>query len=303
LSVARLGIAGVGLIGGSIALRARAARAHVIGFDRDAETLSRALARGVIDASAPDLESLAGECETLIVALPVDATGAALERLAGRSGPALVIDVASVKLPLVLRGARVANYLGTHPMAGREQGGIDAADAGLFENATWAYMPHHDAELILRTRSFIAAMGALPLEIDPVRHDAIVALTSHLPQALSVVLGAALAVAADHDRRVMDLCGPGMMSMLRLARSPEATWLPIVTANAAPLAERLRSVARALDSAAAALEAGDSAPLMSYFGVAHRAAVVLEERFPPAPRSSAYPRPQSIANPIPPPAR
>lgn len=303
MSRGSLGVAGVGLIGGSIALRARATRSHVIGYDRDSAMLDRSLARGIIDEIAPDLESLGQRSETLVIALPVDAAVAALERLAGRPGPALVIDVASVKEPLVRPGANVANYVGTHPLAGRERGGVDAADAGLFQNATWAHSPHPDAALIDRTRTFIAAMGAVALEIDPARHDAIVALTSHLPQALSVLLGAELAGAASADRCVMELCGPGMISMLRLARSPESVWAPIVGANAAPLAERLRSIGRAIDRAADALAAGDSTALMSYFEAARDSALALEERFAPDPRSSTYPSPQSISNPVSRPAR
>jgi prephenate dehydrogenase len=280
----RLGIAGIGLIGGSIALRARPGHA-VIGYDRDPATLAQALARGSIDEAAPDLAALARRCETLVVALPVDATREALEALAGSPGPALIIDVASVKAALVRAGARVTNYVGTHPMAGREQGGIEFADAALFENATWAHTPHPDLALIAKTRAFIGAMGAVPLEIDAERHDAIVALTSHLPQALAVVLGSELAAAARHDRRVTELCGPGMMTMLRLARSPQSVWAPIVTANARPIAQRLRSMAQALDSAAAALEVGQNAPLMSHFAPAREAVNELEERFLPSPRS------------------
>jgi len=285
LNAARLGIAGVGLIGGSIALRARATRTTVIGFDRDAPTLARALERGGIDAVAPDLAALARACETLVIALPVDATRDALAALAGSPGPALVIDVASVKAMLVGPGSRVTNYVGSHPMAGREQGGFDFADAELFANATWAHSPHPDAALIARTRAFIAHMGALPLEIEPQLHDSIVALTSHLPQALAVVLGAELAAAARIDERVTELCGPGMTTMLRLARSPESMWAPIVAANAEPLAGRLRSMARELEAAATALERGESAPLMAHFARAREAVDDLEERFSPRPRS------------------
>jgi prephenate dehydrogenase len=285
LSAARLGIAGVGLIGGSIALRARASQIPVIGYDRDPATLERALARGSIDATSPDLAALARRCDTLVIALPVDATREALGALAGSPGPALVIDVASVKASLVEPGSHVANYVGTHPMAGREQGGFGFADPELFANATWAHSPDPDAALIAKTRAFIAAMGAIPLEIDPERHDAIVALTSHLPQALSVVLGAELAAAARADRRVTELCGPGMMTMLRLARSPESIWAPIVAANAGPIAARLRSLVRALDACADALESGESAQLMSHFARAREAVDNLEERFSPSSRS------------------
>jgi prephenate dehydrogenase len=285
----RVGIAGLGLIGGSIGLRARAAGLAVIGYDRDAEALARALARGAIDAAAPDLAALAAGCATLVIALPVDATCAVLASLTEMSGPALIVDVASVKVPPARAGALVANYVGTHPMAGSERAGIEAARSGLFINATWAYMPHPDESLLARARELIVSMGAVPLEIDPGEHDAIVALTSHLPQALSVLLGAALASAIRADRRVFDLCGPGMLSMLRLARSPESMWEPIVAANALPIAGQLRSTAQALLAAAAGLESGESAALMSYFTPARDAAHDLEKRFMPGARSSTYP--------------
>jgi prephenate dehydrogenase len=285
----QLGIAGLGLIGGSIALRARAAIAgiRITGFDRDRQTVAAALDRGIIDAPAADLAALAARSDTLVIALPVDAADAALDALAGTRGPELVIDVASVKSLFVRHAGRVRNYVGTHPMAGRERGGIDAADAGLFAAATWAYTPHADRALVERVRAFIEAMGSRAVEIDAARHDDIVALTSHLPQALSVILGAELGAAAD-DRRVLDLCGPGIRSMLRLARSPQTVWSPIVAANAGPLSERLRSVAAALEIAAAALEAGDSEPLMSYFRLARDVTVALEQQSPSAPRSSSY---------------
>jgi len=300
LSVTRVGVAGVGLIGGSIALRARANGSSVVGFDRDASTLERGLANGVIDTCAPDLEALAASCQILVIALPIGATLAALETLADRPGssaadggpgPALIIDVASVKAPFVDVGARVGAYIGTHPMAGSERGGIGAADANVFENATWAHMPHRRPDLVAAARAFIVTMGAHPLEIDAVRHDAIVALTSHLPQALSVALGAELAAAASGDRRVLELCGPGMASMLRLARSPAGLWSSIMTANAAPVAGRLRRIAAALEAAADGLESGESEPLMSYFESAGAIAGALEERISRVARSSPYPKP------------
>ena len=284
----RLGIAGVGLIGGSIALRARAAipGVRIAGFDTDAGTVARALERGILDAPAASLAALAAQSETLVIALPVDATDAALDALAGTPGAALVIDVASVKGLFSRHAERVANYVGTHPMAGRERGGIDAADADLFLGASWAHTPHADPALVERVRAFIRAMGARALEVDAAAHDEIVALTSHLPQALSVVLGAELAAA--RDPLVFDLCGPGIRSMLRLARSPAALWSPIIGANAGPLSRRLRSIAAALQRAAIALEAGDSEPLMSYFKAARDATAALEQQTPPTPRSSSY---------------
>lgn len=290
----RLGIAGVGLIGGSIALCARTAGAVVIGYDIDRDAVARARARGALDDTAPDLASLAAQCETLVVAAPVDATLATLDSLAAlandarRPLPTLVMDVASVKAPFVACAAALHTFIGTHPMAGKEVGGIDAADPQLFAGATWAYAPHANAKLSARAREFITAMGAVPLALEPDVHDAIVALTSHLPQALSVTLGSQLAEVAGADPRVLQLCGTGMHSMLRLARSPESVWAPIAAANARPLAEAMRACAARLLAAADRLDAADISVLMSYFGDASRTACALEERFSDAQRSSPY---------------
>jgi prephenate dehydrogenase len=278
----RIGIAGLGLIGGSIALRAQASGARVSGFDLDPAAATRALELGAIARIEPSLEMLATDCDTLVIALPLGATAAALDDLGSRpqsSQPQLVIDVASVKAPLARFATSLHHFIGTHPMAGRERSGIDAADPRLFENATWAHVPHSSQALTAQVRSFIAGMGARPLEIDAVRHDAIVALTSHVPQAVSIALAAELARHMRSDPRVTQLCGPGMMSMLRLAGSPADLWSAIFSANAAPLATHLRAVAGALAAAAEGLDQGDTTLLMSYFEGARDAVGALTERF------------------------
>ncbi len=248
----------------------------MIGCDRDPAVIDRARERGAIDRAVKTIAELAATCDTLVLAIPVDAAAEALEELRGTAGPRLIVDVASVKAPLQRYAGLVPNYVGTHPMAGRERGGIDAAGPDLFAAATWAFVPHADRGLIERVGRFIAAMGARPLEIEATRHDAIVALTSHLPQAVAVVLAAELAPALSADRHVAELCGPGIMSMLRLARSPATIWSPIMKANAAPLAGHLRSLAALLVTAAEGLDGGDTKQLMSYFDVASGVMATLE---------------------------
>ncbi|MFN2459359.1 MAG: prephenate dehydrogenase [Candidatus Velthaea sp.] len=285
----RIGIAGVGLIGGSIGLRAAALGREVVGFDVDGTALAVALARGAVARRASSAAALAAECDVLVLALPVDATCAVLRELTGLAKlPALIVDVASVKAPVAAAAAGLAHFVGTHPMAGRETGGIGAAMPDLFAGATWAHLPHPDRELVAHVRAFITDMDAVPLEVPADVHDAVVALTSHLPQALSVLLGSELAVADAADGRVRELCGPGIISMLRLARSPESVWAPIAAANAGALAERLRSFAGALNSVADGLDKGDVSRLMSYFRDARRIAGALEERTASRRRSSAY---------------
>jgi prephenate dehydrogenase len=268
----RLGVAGTGLIGGSIALRARELGAAVRVFDRDPATMERARARGAAGDVATSLIELAAHCDVLVVAMPVDATCLALGELSAAHGalPALILDVASVKRPVMAAGAGLKQFVGTHPMAGRERGGIDAADANLFAGATWAYVPHTNVALVKRVRELIGALGAHPLEIAAADHDEIVALTSHLPQLLSVVLGSELTDAQSADTRVSNLSGTGITSMLRLAASPQSVWGPIFAANARPVASRVRAFIRELEAAATALEEADISRLMAYFEKSQR---------------------------------
>jgi prephenate dehydrogenase len=280
-----LGIAGVGLIGGSIALRARAAGATVIGFDRDPNALRDALAAGALDATAPDLATLAARCTVVAIALPVDATVAALAATPELAGPELVFDVASVKAPAVAAARGIERFVASHPLAGREVGGFAAAEATLFEGRTWAIVPARDAAAQARLEALVAGLGARPLAIGAADHDRLVAVSSHLPQLLSVALGARLAAAGARDARVYDLCGPGMASMLRLARSDAALWGPIAQANASPLAEALRAVCAVLEGTAAGLETGDLRALSATFDLAHRAVEALE-RSPAGARST-----------------
>ena len=271
-----LGIAGIGLIGGSIALRAHAAGATVIGFDRDPAALRAATAAGALEGTAASLAELAARCTVVAIALPVDVTVAVLAGEPALAGPELVFDVASVKAPIVAAAGSLAHFVASHPLAGRERGGFDAADAALFDGRTWAIAPAADPAAQARLAAFVTALGARPLIIDAGEHDRLVAISSHLPQVLSVALGAGLAGTGDADTRVYDLCGPGMRSMLRLAASDARMWAPIAQANAAALADALDALAVGLQASAAGIRAGDLETLLTAFGDAHRAVDALE---------------------------
>jgi prephenate dehydrogenase len=117
-------------------------------------------------------------------------------------------------------------------------------------------------------------MGAHPVALDAERHDRIVAFTSHLPQLLSTILASLLASEADPE--MAELHGPGLESMLRLARSGWPMWSSILSANTGPIAASLRALAAALSAAAQGLEAGDAAPLEAAFEQANAFAAQLD---------------------------
>jgi len=261
-----VGIAGVGLIGGSIALRAREAGLRVAGFDRD----SRANVRAFVDIAAASLEDLAMRSGTLVLALPLDATLEAIDVLRRMEPKAsLILDVASVKRPVVERARGWRRFVATHPIAGSERTGAAHARADLFEGRTWTYVPAAagDESQTGAARSFIEAMGGRPIEIGEEEHDRMLALSSHLPQVVASVLGAVLA-----EREIRpELAGPGLASTLRLAGSPWPLWETILRANGAVLAPAVRDVAERLAQVADELTAGELQRTASSFESANRA--------------------------------
>jgi len=277
----KLGIAGVGLIGGSIGLRAGALGWEVRGWDPDAGNLRAALELGAAGSAAASFAELIGWCELLLLAAPLDAT---LEHLAELSAlppashrPEAIFDVASVKGPVARAGAGLAGFVATHPIAGSERSGPGAARAELFVERVWTYDAAAPADGRERAHRFIAAMGARPVAVENAEHDRIVALTSHLPQLASIALGTQLAPALAEDT-VAALCGTGIASMLRLAGSSWTVWRGILEANAVPVAREVRRLAATLGDIATALESGGAAGLATSFETAASAATRLNDR-------------------------
>jgi prephenate dehydrogenase len=243
-----LGIIGTGLIGASIGLRARAAGACVVGYDVCREAAIDAVACGAIDR-AVSWEQLVEASDTIVIAAYLGGTLETLARL--RNAPPkkamLILDVASAKEPVVAAARDLPMFVATHPMAGSERSGPGAARAGLFEGATWAYVPSADAALDERVQRFIGTMGAVAFAIDAGNHDRIVAVTSHLPQ---LVAWCYADTVDRNDPEVMALCGPVARELLRLGGTDDAMWRDVLRANAANIDRHLRDFVHALEGTA-----------------------------------------------------
>jgi len=277
LSRSRVGIAGVGLIGASLGLRAAQGGASTIGWDAQRAHLATALASGAIGRPAPSFAALAADCDVLVLATPLDATLALLAELEAKPPrAALVLDVASVKVPVARAGRNVRGFVATHPIAGSERSGPSAARAGLFEGCTWTYDAAAPPELAEALEAFVRSLGARPVAIANADHDEAIALTSHLPQVTSVALGMLLDERVA-DPRVAPLAGSGMRSMLRLAKSAWPVWHPVLDANAVPLAQEVRRLAAILTGIADALETERSGALADGFAAAAHAVARLAE--------------------------
>lgn len=241
-----VGIIGTGLIGTSIGLRARAQGLTVFGHDADAVHARQAAERGAID-TITTIEKIHSECGLIVVALPLRA---ACEYLASIDRTALpharlIIDVASVKGLIVRAAQGLPNFVASHPMAGNEGTGPAAADAALFETKPWLYVPPQDADVERRAVQFISALGGDPLATDAAEHDAMLALTSHMPQLLAYAFAEELS-AAGAPERMLPYCGPAARELLRLGRSPLPMWQEIFDNNAVDLARALRTFAARL---------------------------------------------------------
>jgi len=245
-----LGIIGTGMIGSSVGLAARQRGWNVLGYD--VFTLSAGLA---IDAGAVERvasrDEIYAACEVIVIAAHVAATIDELAALRLRSlrDDQLVIDVASVKAPIIRAAAGMHAFVATHPMAGSERSGPQAARADLFTERTWCYVPGEDAARTERARSLIEGFGAVPFAVDAQEHDAIVALTSHLPQLLAYAFTQRVGdLRAAHDPALVDaLCGPAARELLRLGRSSPQMWNDIFAANGEAVQGELERLQRAID--------------------------------------------------------
>ncbi len=271
---AKLGLLGTGLIGASIGLRARANGMHVTGYDARPAHAAAALAGGALDAVAGAPGELAAS-DVLVVATPLDATLATLAGMALEPPAAgLIVDVASLKAPVARAGAALPNFVPTHPIAGSERSGPQAARADLFAGKAWTYEPAAPAAAVERARTFIGSLGADPIPVDSAEHDRIVALTSNLPQLAAVALGVLLRARLG-EPVVAELCGTGIRGAIRLGASPWSMWRPILEANRVPVALELRALSAILSEFAGTLEAERTEELSAAFAAAAAAVAAL----------------------------
>jgi prephenate dehydrogenase len=245
----RLGIIGTGLIGASIGLATQARGWEVLGYDRDPAAASGALIGDAIDRVA-ERDEIYAECSVIAIAAHISGTldevGTLRRRILHRDQ--LVIDVSSVKAPIAAAAQGIAAFVPTHPMAGGERHGPGAARGDLFEGRSWCYVPTADEQRTLRARAFIEELGAKPVKVDAREHDAIVALTSHLPQLLAYAFTQCVHERYGLNPELVDaLCGPAAREFLRLGRSSPQMWDEIFSANNQTLRAELTRFLAALD--------------------------------------------------------
>lgn len=253
----RAAVVGTGLIGASIALALKARGWHVTGSDADEGRAKEALAHGAIDEVGVDPRA-----EVTFVATPVSSVAAAA-RAALERGSGVVTDVGSVKAPIVA-AVGSPRFIGGHPMAGSEQEGLRGAGAELFEGATWVLTPAADTDptAFAFVRSVVSSLGADVVAIDPDRHDALVALVSHVPHLVAATLMGMAAEGAEEDASLLRLAAGGFRDMTRIAAGHPGIWPDICTENRAAIVSALDGLLAALGDMRAVVSAGDRSGLL-----------------------------------------
>ena len=247
-SIRQITVIGTGLIGGSFALAIRKAgfTGRVMGCDREL-VLQQARERGAIDAGFSDPAHAAQGSDVILLATPVGSIIDLIERIGPTVPPqSLLTDVGSTKMEIADRARAVfgqqagQRFLPGHPMAGREQGGIEHADADLFRGAAWITTPLGETSSAAAAfLGMIAGIGARVLALEPERHDRLCAWLSHLPQMVATALAASLAEEFSDDPHALELAGPALRDMTRTAASPYAMWRDIALTNRGNLQDAL----------------------------------------------------------------
>jgi prephenate dehydrogenase len=241
-------VAGLGLIGGSLA-KALTRKGHrVVGLDREPVLRRARRARAIASAATTLAQALEG-ADVLVLAAPPRANRALLREAArlGRKG-LVITDVGSVKRRICAEAARLGlrHFVGGHPLAGTERSGFAASSARLFEGRSWILTPARGGERAARVVASLArAAGARPVRLAPAEHDRAVAFLSHVPQLVSWALFEA-ARADPKGARHLRIAGPGFRDMTRLARSPHRLWRQILAENRVEVRRALGAFRRAL---------------------------------------------------------
>jgi prephenate dehydrogenase len=258
----RIGVVGLGLIGGSIALAARQIwpSALVIGVDRK-DVLERAMLLHAVDVAAEDPVVLA-EADLVVLAAPIQQNLEILQSLpVDVPGAAVVTDTGSTKRAMVAAAAKLPDrfaFIGGHPLGGAARGGIEHARPDMFSGRPWLFTPAkgHDPQALEKLMSFAAGLGSVPQTLSPDDHDRLLAFISHLPQLTVSALMHVVGEAAGQPG--LALSGRGLQDTTRLAASPPGIWKEVCATNADEVGAALDALIAVLQQLRRDLESGVS---------------------------------------------
>ncbi|CAM3719965.1 prephenate dehydrogenase [Alkalicoccus chagannorensis] len=279
--VKKVFIAGLGLIGGSLALAVKKQHPQVTvtGFDIDDQAVKLASSLQIIDEAAPSLETGAAEADVIIMSAPVESTIRLIHELeqTDLKPGVLITDVGSTKQSVVQAGrkltAKGAVFIGGHPMAGSHKTGVEASKERLFENAFYVLTPTEDtpAGSLIQLQNLLRGTKAKFMELDPEQHDKYAGLISHLPHIIASALVHQMDETGKEEPVVQQLAAGGFRDITRIASASPAMWRDILMHNKDTLLPMMADWRGRMEEIERLLATGDEQAVYAFFSDAKAA--------------------------------
>ena len=233
-----VGVIGLGLIGGSLALdlRRRGFASRTLGVEKDSVAAQAALTIGLVD-EVTDLDTCVKKADIIVLAVPVGAAVKLATQILDRIGDnQIVIDVCSTKEQICRATQyhpRRGQFVSTHPMAGTEYSGPWAAQPGLFDGRACIFCDSEesDPQAVRKIEEMYAVLNMRPLYMRAAQHDVHTAYVSHISHVTSFALALTVLDKEKDEKHIFDLASGGFSSTVRLAKSNADMWVPILTQN------------------------------------------------------------------------
>ena len=263
LQDSKIAIIGLGLMGGSLALALKGKCAAVYGIDPHPATLELAVDKKIVDSADSDPAKLLPQAELVILATPVPTIISLIQKLPSLTNrPCIVLDLGSTKSRIMSAMDTLPAHfdvVGGHPICGKENLGIENADALLYQNAPFVITPLKRTTLRARAaiKNIITVIGAYSIEMNAEDHDRALAFASHLP----FLVSSALALTVPHENA--RLIGSGFRSTARLAGTPGSMMLGVIQSNRENILKALHHYQRQLSLLESAIISSDESALES----------------------------------------
>jgi prephenate dehydrogenase len=271
-----IAVFGPGLMGGSLlmALRQCVPQAKLGAWARREEALEQLSARQLVDFADVNATEVAAQASLIVLCLPVERLGRVAKAIQGSIRPhAVVTDVGSVKQPVVEEleacFASSGGFVGSHPMCGSEEAGLEAAHADLYAGSMCVVTPtpRSRPEAVATVKSLWHAVGAKVIEMEPLEHDRAAALVSHVPHVVAALL-VELVCAGKPEFRA--LCAGGFRDTTRIASGSPELWAGILSANRGEVNSALGQLESMASRLRTALEKDDVPALRAFLESAAR---------------------------------
>ena len=295
MTVQRLTVVGLGLIGGSVAAAAkRAGVRRVRAVDPDPDTRGFAVAEGIADeALAPEQAIVAGwftgdAADLVVLGTPVASTVEWLGQLAELGFTGIVSDVASTKRAVVAAAGAAGGayrFVGAHPMTGSERSGVTAASAALFQGAYYILTPTErtDMDAYRMVHAFVTSLGARVVSVDAAAHDEAVAIVSHVPHvAAAALVELASSRAEEAGADLLRLAAGGFKDMTRIAAGSPDLWTGICLDNAEAVVAGIDGLEAVLGDFRRSVEARDAEAVRAWLAGAADVRRALPAQWVPA---------------------